>query len=237
MKPKLICLALDVMSIAGAMSLAHQLGKDCCAVKIHHLYDEERSSILHLSDGGKVPVWVDCKLHDIPKTVALRTKAVVRSGAKIVSVHGQEGPTMIKAAVEAAGENAAIWVITVLTSVSAKEFAEKNRGMSLREAVLERALWAKEAGADGVVCATPEVQMLATYPSLQGMKIIVPGTDPSGKPHGEHKRSGTPEQAILDGATSLVVGERITKSVNPIATFHALNKKLLAAQSSFTKRR
>ena len=45
------------------------------------------------------------KLHDIPNTVAHGVSSLTRLGASLITLHGQGGPVMMKAAVEAARES------------------------------------------------------------------------------------------------------------------------------------
>jgi orotidine-5'-phosphate decarboxylase len=74
---------------------------------------------------------------------------------------------------------------------------------------------AKEAGVQTVVCSALEVAMLSRSPDLKGMKFTVPGTRSVGVALGQQKRSGTPGQAVADGATYLVAGSQVTKAENP----------------------
>jgi orotidine-5'-phosphate decarboxylase len=45
--------------------------------------------------------WVDYKLHDTKDTVALRVKALIRNGARIITVHASGGVEMMQSAVAA----------------------------------------------------------------------------------------------------------------------------------------
>ena len=58
--------------------------------------------------------------------------------------------------------------------------------------------------------------MLKQSPDLVEMKFIVPGTRSAGVALGQQKRSGTPAQAIADGADGLVVGSQVTKAEDPV---------------------
>ena len=50
-------------------------------------------------------IFLDLKLHDIPNTVAHGVSSLTRLGASLITLHGQGGPVMMKAAVEAARES------------------------------------------------------------------------------------------------------------------------------------
>ena len=43
---------------------------------------------------------------------------------------------------------------------------------------------------------------------------------------GQQKRSGTPAQAVADGANGLVAGSQVTKSDNPIAAFRNMASEI-----------
>ena len=53
------------------------------------------------------------------------------------------------------------------------------------------------------------------------MHFTVPGTRSAGVALGQQKRSGTPAQAIADGATFLVAGSQVTKAADPLAAFNS----------------
>lgn len=215
-----LCLALDGLPVANALSLASMLGPYCYALKIHDLYDAEGPSIIErLKRAGAKKVWVDAKLHDTHETVRLRTKALVRNGANIITVHAAGEIPMMKAAMEGAVSEcgdilAEIWAITVLTSIKKGPYTEK--------VVLERALMAKEAGLQGLVCSALEVGMLAQNPELPRMKRVVPGTRSQGAEKvatKQQERTATPREGIDWGATHLVAGSQVTKDPDPVNAF------------------
>lgn len=223
-----ICLALDGLSAQEACSLTTALGPLIHAVKIHDLLDSEGPQIFHyLRTAGAKLVWADYKLHDTPGTVALRAKALARNGASIITVHAGGGVPMMKAAVDAVftdcGPAAEIWAITVLTSLDRNEISRIYGADRLpKQVVLDFALQAKEAGVSGLVCSAEEVGMLRQYPDLTSMSLTVPGTRSAGVDAGQQKRSGTPAQAIIDGATYLVAGSQVTKAEDPVAALKAM---------------
>ena len=222
-----ICLALDGLSPRQACDLAGLLAPWIYAAKIHNLYDAEGKKLLsHLNELGVTP-WIDYKIHDTRDTAGLRIQALIENGAKIITTHASGGIPMMKAAVEATlvmGEaTAEIWAITLLTSLDDAEIRRIYGSDRTREQiVLELALMGKEAGAHGLVCSALEVGMLSAHPNLQGIKLVVPGTRSVGVDLGQQKRSGTPLQAITDGATHLVAGSQVTKAKDPVAAFKAL---------------
>jgi orotidine-5'-phosphate decarboxylase len=228
---KKICLALDGLTAVEAFNLTQQFGRRCHAVKVHDLPDTYGPRILNdLADTG-IKVWVDYKLHDTKDTVALRVKALIKNDATIITVHASGGIPMMRAAVETAlsqsGGRAEIWAVTVLTSLDDAEIARiYGKDRTREEIVHEFALMAKEAGIRSVVCSAQEVGMLSRSPALAGMQFVVPGTRSAGVALGQQKRSGTPRQAVDDGATLLVAGSQVTEAVDPVAAFDAMEAEV-----------
>ena len=232
-----ICLALDGISIEEAILLTHELRHFVYAVKVHDLFDSYGPPIIQqLMDVGAKRVWIDHKIHDTRDTVGLRVGAHVGNGAKIITVHASGGISMMKAAVRAACDEkpdaqAEIWAITILTSLEDSEIRRIYGSQRTRlQIALELAIMAKEAGVGTVVCSAQEVSALSKEPLLEGMQFTVPGTRSVGVALGQQKRSGTPAQAVTDGATILVVGSQVTKSTDPIAAFDALWAEVVATK-------
>lgn len=230
---KRMCLALDGVTLERALYLTETLGRQLHALKLHDLLDEQGPDILgKLERIGARRLWVDYKLHDTKDTVALRVRALIGNGADIITVHASGGVPMMKAAVEATVDDcgeplAEIYAITVLTSLDDVEIARIYGKDRTREQIVhEFALMAKEAGVGTVVCSAQEVGMLKRSPDLVGMRFVVPGTRSAGVALGQQKRSGTPTQAIADGADKLVAGSQVTKADNPEAALRAMAKEI-----------
>jgi len=230
---KMISLALDGLSAERAIELVKKLGRWLHAVKLHDLLDAYGPIIIQnlRQVGGKTP-WVDYKIHDTKDTVALRVRALVRNGAKIITVHASGGVPMMKAAVNATfsecGDRLAeIYAITVLTSLDDKEIERIYGKDRTREQIVhELALMAKEAEVRVVVCSAKEVGMLSRSEDLAGMRFTVPGTRSVGVALGQQKRSATPAQAVADGADELVAGSQVTKAEDPVVAFKAMAEEI-----------
>lgn len=223
-----IALALDGLSLEKAARLTVSLGVWLRAVKVHDLLDAIGPLVITVIRGLGGTPWVDYKIHDTKDTVVLRVKALVRNGAKIITVHASGGVPMMKAAVEATVSDsgdmmAEIWAVTVLTSLDDEEIGRiYGKDRTREQIVREFALMAKEAGVRTVVCSAQEVRMLSNDPELQGMEFTVPGTRSAGVALGQQKRSGTPAQAIEDGTTCLVAGSQVTKAEDPFEAFKSM---------------
>ncbi len=224
---KKISLALDGLSLERASKLAARLGKRLRSVKIHDLLDTFGLKAFSALKKRKCTLWIDYKIHDTPDTVASRIKALVKNGAKIITVHASGGVRMMRAAVKAAGSRAEIYAVTVLTSLDGREIARVYGNERSREQIVhELALMAREAGVRTIVCSAQEIAMLKRSPDLAGMRLDVPGTRLKGVALGEQKRTATLAKALADGADELVVGSQVTKAVDPIKTFAAFETEV-----------
>ena len=209
-----LILALDGISFPRAMELTAILGPRLYAVKVHELADRfgVQDICRHLKAEGAPRVWVDYKLHDTPDTVRNRAMALRDCGADILTVHvGDDGLDIIKAARESGAE---IYAITVLTSVP-DGMLKKRYGRTRVQVMLDRALDAQLAGANGVVCSAPDASEIKRIVNFDSMGIIIPGTRLPGGDHHDQKNVTTPEEAFRNGATKLVVGRDLTKADDP----------------------
>jgi orotidine-5'-phosphate decarboxylase len=213
--PGPIIVALDIPR--GALRLARALAPYVGMVKVGHegLLAEGPAGVRALVDAG-LPVFLDLKAHDIPRTVAATCREARARGARMLTVHACGGPTMVGAAKEAAGDLQVI-AVTVLTHLSAGE-AQQISGRLPTEWALELAAMALDAGADGVVCAAHELGALR---SLGGVRVV-PGVRPTGAVADDQTRVATPREALAAGADWLVIGRPIVAAEDPAAAARAL---------------
>ena len=160
------------------------------------------------------PLFLDLKFHDIPFTVAGAVRSACGLKPELINIHASGGATMMRAAAEAVEGNTKILAVTVLTSLSGEDLSFLGFNGSPMELVMKMAVSAKDAGLAGVVCSPIEAAAVreATGPEFL---IVTPGIRPAGAPSNDQKRVATPTDAILAGATSLVVGRPVTKADNP----------------------
>lgn len=230
MSGKKLCLALDGLSFDESLRVLNTggLGHLAHAVKVHALLDQDGPRMVSLlRDHGVEKIWVDYKIHDTKDTVGYRVAALRNHEVDIVTVHASGGVAMMKEAVKAGDQHTAIWAITVLTSLDDEEIAAiYGRERTRQQVVRDLAYMAKDAGVDGLVCSAQEVAMLWQDPHLTNLKLVVPGTRSIGVALGQQKRSGTPRQAVIDGATYLVVGSQVTKAPDPYVAFMAMEEEI-----------
>ena len=184
-------------------------------------YAEGEQTVRFLQEQNK-QVFLDLKLHDIPNTVAHGVSSLTRLGANLITMHGQGGPVMMKAAVQAARETAEqlgverakLLAITVLTSFDDEAWTSTGGQLPISDQVIRLAKLAKECGMDGVVCSALEAKMIREACG-DDFLIVTPGIRPSFAATNDQKRIATPASALQDGASRLVIGRPITQAENP----------------------
>lgn len=220
-----LMVALDVPSRQEAVGWVQALGDSVTVYKVglELFIADGPATLAMLREKGK-RVFLDLKLHDIPRTVARAVSSASRFGADWLTLHASGGTAMLRAACQAAEEEGAtlrLLAVTVLTSLDDKDLAEL--GLSLNTSVQVDRLGhlAVKAGVHGLVCSPHEVgrlrQALGAKPYL-----VTPGVRPGGSARGDQKRVATPRQATLDGASALVVGRPILESSDPRGAAEAI---------------
>ena len=152
-------------------------------------------------------LFLDLKLHDIPNTVAGACRSISALDPQYLTVHALGGAEMVAKAVETL-PNTKITAVTVLTSLDQTDLTELNLG-SLAELAAGLARVAVGAGARALVCSAQEVGAIRAQVGPD-ISLITPGVRLDGGESGDQRRVSTPGQALIEGATLLVIGRPIT---------------------------
>ena len=219
-----VIIALDLDSEAEAIGLVERLCAEatCYKVGLQLLTAAGPSIIRYLIGQGK-KVFLDLKLHEIPNSVAGAVTAAGRLGVSMVTVHASAGSAALEAAVAAARpfSHLQVLALTVITSMGEQDLAGVGVAGSVLEQVERLALLAASAGCHGVVASPREaIRLRQVLPAA--MLIVTPGTQLPGEAKSHQTRTATPAQAILAGATHLIIGRSITRATNPIAAFASI---------------
>jgi orotidine-5'-phosphate decarboxylase len=154
-------------------------------------------------------------MFDIGETVKQGVTRAAERGVTFVTVHG-DGEIM-KAAVDGRGTSPLkIFAITVLTSTDEDGLRELGYLCSVEDLIRLRVKKAIECGCDGIIAAPHDnpnrIREFAGDPRLL---IATPGVRLAGSSADDHKRPGTPAEAIAAGADYLVIGRPIVRSNDP----------------------
>lgn len=218
-----LIVALDVSTMEQMKDIVDTLGDAVSFYKVgmELFYAAGEDTVAYLRDCGK-SVFLDLKLHDIPNTVAQGVKSLTRLGANLITIHGQGGAVMLKAAADAAREAAEelgverpkLLAITVLTSFDDTTWSGIGGQLPIADQVRRLALLAKDAGVDGVVASPLEAKLIREACG-DDFLIVTPGIRPAFAAANDQKRIATPSSALRDGASRLVIGRPITKADTP----------------------
>ena len=220
--------ALDVPSLADARALVEKLGARADFYKVGlQLFTAEGPRVVEWLHGEGKRVFLDLKLHDIPSTVNKAAASAMRMKVALLTIHGLGGEAMVRAAVEGAGKDTGVLVVTVLTSMDAAAAgAALGRPLdSIAGEVLRLAAVAAAAGAHGVVCAGTECAAVrADYGDR--LKPLVPGIRTASVGGDDQSRVVTPEEAAAAGAAYVVIGRAVTAAADPRSAFDSLLTRL-----------
>jgi orotidine-5'-phosphate decarboxylase len=178
--------------------------------------------------GHGAELFLDLKLHDIPRTVAGAVGSARSLGVRYLTVHAGGGPAMLEAAVEAAGGEVGLLGVTLLTHLDAGELAALDLPGGGEERVRRWAALAARAGCAGVVCSPLEAAALR-HRHPRPFRLVTPGVRPAGTGRDDQRRVATPAQALGAGSDLLVVGRPLTAAADPVAALDALQAELAAA--------
>lgn len=212
-----LIVALDVPTIAEARSLIAKLDGVASFFKLG-LWLQFAAGFERLLDdliAQDKRIFLDTKMFDIGETVKQGVARAAERGVSFVTVHGDGD--IIKAAAEGkSGSNLRVLVVPVLTSLDADGLRELGHFASLDELIVDRARIAANCGCDGIIAAPQDnPREIRRAAGAEGLLVVTPGVRPAGSSRDDHKRSGTPAQAIAAGADYLVVGRPIVKSEDP----------------------
>lgn len=232
--------ALDVSDSHTAVSLVKKLKNHVDVFKVGlELYTAEGPSVVRKIKklGGRV--FLDLKFHDIPNTVAGAVRSATRLEVDYLDIHASGGAEMMRAAHEAAQDEAVrcglangpkILAITALTSITNETLSALRITTSTDVLVESWAKLAKDCGMDGVVSSLHEVKSVRARCG-EDFLLVTPGIRPAfARTKDDQRRIGTPKDAVLLGASAIVVGRPILKAEDPLAAVIAIKKEIIAAK-------
>ena len=154
--PTELIVALDVPSAAELPGLLNRLPESLRLYKVGlELFSADGPAVLEPFKSRGLRVFLDLKLHDIPRTVARAVAAVGMHDVELLTLHAGGGPAMLKAAVSAAAElgekRPKLLAVTTLTSLDQEDLTLMGVTRSLKEQTFALGKMAIECGVDGLV--------------------------------------------------------------------------------------
>jgi orotidine-5'-phosphate decarboxylase len=215
MKPEII-IALDVPSSDKIQGIVDSLPPAISFYKVGlEIFTADGPSSFNYLKKTNRKIFLDLKLHDIPRTVARAVASAAKHGVNLLTVHAGGGRDMLKAASDSARENGNLKIVavTTLTSLNSTDLLEMGVTRPLLDHTLSLGEMAIAAGVDGLVCSPNEA---SAFRKILGDKpiLVTPGIRPAGSDVGDQKRVATPEMAVKAGASYLVVGRPILDAPN-----------------------
>ena len=225
-----LIVALDVPTVQDASVLFDRLGDSVTFYKVglELVMDGGMTFVRTLKERGK-RVFLDVKFLDIDTTVEKATANAARSGADFLTVHAVDAKTLNAAARGAAGSQLRVLGVTVLTSLNGDDLAEQGISCDPAELVVRRALLAKAAGCHGVIASGQEAALVRKAIPDRNFAIVTPGIRLPSDDVADQARVATPDSAIRNGATHIVVGRPITQAPDPQAAAELFAERIAAA--------
>ncbi len=201
-----VIVALDFPSEKETMQLVDQLEPSLCRLKVgKELFTRCGPSLVKQLVDKNFDVFLDLKYHDIPNTVAQACSAAADLGVWMLNVHALGGEKMMQAARQvlevkaSSGQQAPLLIaVTWLTSSGQAELD---------------ALGIKSTPQQ-IVCSAQEAAHLRKD-FKEDFLLVTPGIRLADSQADDQCRVVTPEKAIQDGASYLVIGRPITKAADP----------------------
>ncbi|WP_067728355.1 orotidine-5'-phosphate decarboxylase [Oceanobacillus damuensis] len=188
------------------------------------LFYKEGPSIIENLKQDNHPIFLDLKLHDIPTTVMRAMKSISQLEVDITNVHVLGGSEMIKVAKEGltkgkSNHDTKLIAVTILTSMDQtvlnKELCIPG---NLEDNAVNLAAFAKDSGADGVVCSVHEAARIKQVCG-ESYLTVTPGIRLKDSDSNDQKRIATPAFARNNGSDYIVIGRSVTKAENPYEAY------------------
>jgi orotidine-5'-phosphate decarboxylase len=214
----MIYCAIDTPDIFKATQIATDM-RGLCGIKLGLTFFNKHGAQgvrQVIENSGNNDLFLDLKLHDIPKQVSGAIESLADLKPNFLTIHASGGSTMMRAAKQACPQETKLLAVTVLTSLDAEELSAIGQGIAPKEQVTRLAYLAQSSDVDGIVCSPQEIDIVRKACG-NNFILMVPGIRPEGSSLDDQKRVLTPNMAMKAGANHLVIGRPITQSHDKIA--------------------
>ncbi len=229
-----IIFALDVADNTSAQEWIKTLSGQVGWIKVGlELFCATGPALVKDITSQDIRCFLDLKFHDIPNTAAGAVRSATALGAEMMTIHISGGRAMMKAAVQAATEEAErlgvrrpnLIGVSVLTSLDENDMRDLNISKAPSEQAAHLAALAAECGLDGMVCSPADLELVRkNVPS--DFTIITPGIRPAWSAKGDQARIATPASAIAAGSSMMVIGRPISQADDPVDAVARIIKEI-----------
>jgi orotidine-5'-phosphate decarboxylase len=235
-------LALDVGSFEEARELVAQFEDHVGMFKVgKQLFTHCGTRIVDFIKARHAKVFLDLKYHDIPNTVSKAAMEATKLGVDMFNVHASGGLAMMRETRAAVDETAeklgcgrpTIIAVTVLTSIDDAVLKSMSLGITAKDLTGRLALLTKEAGLDGVVASGLEIELIRELCG-RAFVVVTPGVRIT-ETKDDQKRTIDPREAILKGATYIVLGRTVLTAKQPKETLAQVEEQIRDALSGQQK--
>lgn len=223
-----IFVALDFSDEDTAKTFIKKLSPNLCGLKVgKELFTSSGPSLIKWIHEKGFSTFLDLKFHDIPTTVKKACRAAADLGVSILNVHALGGLKMMEAAREGVNEsdnNPFLVAVTILTSHDEDSLKDIGIQGNLQQTINKLAIDAARAKLDGIVCSAQDIPLVKdTLPD--NFIFITPGIRLNDEKD-DQKRIMTPNDAIKNEASFLVIGRPVTLSDDPVKTLIKINDEI-----------
>lgn len=165
-------------------------------------------------------IFLDFKFYDIPSSTVEACRSCFDAGGDFVTVHssvGQETLNSLAQWEQKLNQTRPFKILAVTVLSSVKGDHVQNQVEQLAEQVID-------CGLTGLVCSPWDVALLRSKHSKA--YLVTPGIRFQGDSLGDQKRVQTPEQALKEGSSALVMGRSLIHSKNLTETLKKLTQDL-----------
>ena len=218
-----VIVALDVNSCDKARSIVERLEGHANFFKIGLGLIGKGGMELALEMKKKgLHVFLDLKLFDISNTIENAVSGLCEAEFDFLTVHGD--PQVVRAAVKGRGAySMKILAVTFLTSLDRDDLDQNMiKPGTIGDLAVSRAEKAILAGADGVIASPKELKLLRKNPHCMQKIIVTPGIRQTKSATNDQKRVASPNEALKNGASYLVIGRPICQAKDPLAAYEEI---------------
>lgn len=174
-------------------------------------------------------IFLDCKFFDIPSTMLASVQKAFDLGVDMLTVHALAGEESLKKMAKLETRlnkerDFRILAVTILTSFTQRSLPPMMQPQSLYTHVESLSDMVMKSGLTGLVCSGGELAHLRKRHSKA--YLLIPGIRFTSSSLQDQKRVFTPQKAIQEGASALVIGRPIYQSKDPVKVCAQLQKEL-----------